>query len=137
MSLSEIPALPTDPTTGLLPAGIFDGPYGYLVAIAFFAFLAMRELRRYRELDVAGYRTEVTDLKDDVAQLRAEVAESRQSSIDGAREAATRDEAHIREIAGLRAITAEHGIDTSSVPSSLTPPPPSTPPSVSVAVAVE
>jgi cell division protein FtsB len=110
------PTLPADPATGVgLPAGIFDGPYGYLAAIAFFLFLAARELRRYREIDVTTYKTEIAALKEDLQALTAEVHLLRDEKFDGARQAALDKEALIRENAFMRALCAENGIDTTGV----------------------
>lgn len=113
LPLTEPPALPADPATGVgLPAGIFDGPYGYLAAIAFFLFLAARELRRYREIDVTTYKSEIAGLKEDLANLTAEVHLLRDEKFDGAQQAARKQEQLIRENATLRARCAENGIDT-------------------------
>lgn len=114
------PTLP-DPTGGTLPSGIFDGPYGYLAAIAFFLFLAARELRRYREIDVTTYKSEIAGLKEDLANLTAEVHLLRDEKFDGARVAAREKEALIRENATLRARCAEHGIPT-ALPADIFPP---------------
>lgn len=111
--MDSTPPTPTpDPTGGFLPPGLFDGPYGYLVAICFFLFLAARELRRYREIDVNTYKTEIAGLKEDLANLTAEVHLLRDEKFDGARDAARKQEQLIRENATLRARCAENGIDT-------------------------
>ena len=104
-----------DPTGGVLPSGLFDGPYGYLVAIVFFLFLAARELRRYREIDVTTYRTEIASLKDDVQVLTAEVALLRDQNFSGARESAKEKEDLIRENALMRARCAANGIPTHDI----------------------
>lgn len=115
-------AEPTIPGGGAsLPTGIFDGPYGYLVAIAFFMFLAARELRRYREIDVTTYKSEIAGLKDDLANLTAEVHLLRDEKFDGAQQAARKQEDLIRENATLRARCAEAGISTTMTPPGETP----------------
>lgn len=106
---------PLDPTS--LTGGIFNGPYGFLVAIAFFLFLAMRELRRYKEIDNASYRTEIASLKEDMQNLTNEVHQLRDEKFTGAQTAAREKETLIRENAGLRALCADNRIDTSGVTS--------------------
>lgn len=104
---------PLDPST--LPGGLLGGPYGFLVAIAFFLFLAMRELRRYKEIDNKTYKTEIASLKEDLQNLTAEVHQLRDEKFDGARAAALDKESLIRENAGLRALCADNRIDTTGV----------------------
>ena len=107
------PETPLEPTS--LTGGLLNGPYGFLVAIAFFLFLAMRELRRYKEIDNASYRTEIASLKEDLVNLTNEVHQLRDEKFTGARDAAREKEALIRENAGLRALCAEASIDTTGV----------------------
>lgn len=103
--------MPTDQ----LPGDLLAGPYGFLVAIAFFLWLAAREWRRGREIDVSTYRADVAQLQDDLADVKADLAALRDDNAVQSRRAALREEALIRENASLRALLAEHQITTDHV----------------------
>lgn len=105
--------MPTDPSA--FPADLWAGPYGFLVAIAFFAFLGLRELRRYRQIDVTTYRADIAGLKSDLANLRGEIEALRDKDFENSRAASAQRELLIRENAGLRALLAEHNISTDGI----------------------
>lgn len=114
--------MPTDQ----IPGDLLAGPYGFLVAIAFFLYLASREWRRARQIDVTTYqgdvreltarmtardeqhRLEVAALQDDLSDVKTDLAALRDDNTTQARQAALRHEALIRENAQLRAVLAEH-----------------------------
>lgn len=112
--------MPTDLTGDLLA-----GPYGFLVAIAFFLYLAAREYRRGRQVDVVTYQDDIVQLSarlkardeahrlelagsnDDLADVKADLAGLRDENAKQLREAALAREALIRENARLRTLLAE------------------------------
>ncbi|MDN4174743.1 hypothetical protein QWY28_17410 [Nocardioides sp. SOB77] len=123
--------MPTDPSA--VPSEIFTGPYGFLGAIVFFLWLAARELRRARQIDVDTYKSdiaslrelieqrdsehkrEVADLTNSVEDLKADLSGLRRENLENLDAGARREEALIREIGALRGLLAANGIDTSSV----------------------
>ena len=124
--------MPTDPSA--FPGDIYAGPYGFLVAIAFFIYLAAREFRRGRQIDVQTYqgdlkelndrlqrrdeehKQEVADLNDSIEDLKADLRALRDESMQAARLAARKQEELIRENAALRALLATNGISTEGIP---------------------
>lgn len=88
-----------------------NGPLGFIAAALFFAFLGIREFRRYRETDVQTYRQQIAELKDDIATLTREVEQLRDSAFEGGREAAAQRAALATENARYRLLLARHGID--------------------------
>lgn len=103
----------TDPTgaSGLGEALLQNGPLGFIAAALFFAFLGIREFRRYREIDVQTYRQQIAELKDDIATLTKEVEELRDAAFEGGREAAAQRAALATENARYRLVLARHGLD--------------------------
>lgn len=102
----------TDPGAGGIPSVLLqNGPLGFLAAFALFAFLFMREVRRYREIDVQSYRTQIAELKADIANLTTEVEALRDAQFTGGREANTALMDQVRENARLRLVLARHHID--------------------------
>lgn len=104
-----------------LPGDLYAGPYGFLVAIALFAFLGVREFRRYREIDVVRYKVEIAELKADLEERTDELAQARDVRFSEAREAdverstvftegARERERLLRENADLRALCARVGV---------------------------
>lgn len=108
-------ALIADPTNagGLTDALYQNGPLGFLAAVAFFFYLGMREVRRYREIDVQTYRTQIAELKDDIAKLTAEVEVLNDRAFEGSREGARERADLARENARLLMLCAVHQIDPS------------------------
>ena len=119
--------MPTDPSS--VPSQVFTGPYGFLVAIAFLLWLAARELRRARQIDVDTYKSdiadlrdliekrdnehkrEVADLTDAVEDLKTDLSALRREHLTALEEGSRREEVLIRENATLRARLAAHGLD--------------------------
>ncbi len=109
------------------------GPLGILLGVAFFFYLACRELRRYRQIDVQTYqadiaqmraeqterdkehRKEVAELKNDIEDLKSEVGALRDQHFQESRAAARRQEELVRENAGLRALLAANNIPTEGI----------------------
>ena len=111
---------------GLADALYQNGPLGFLAAFAVFAFLCMREFRRYREIDVQTYKAQIAELKDDIANLTREVEELRDSAFEGGREASKQRASLATENARYRLLLARHGIDPDHTAFQLpTEPPPS------------
>ena len=107
--------MPTDPAT--FSTG---GPLAILLGVAFFLYLAFREIKRLRaiELDDAlraldeekkARKTEVQELKDDIHNLQTEVARLRDQLFDDGRREHEKRETVARENAMLRTIIAELG----------------------------
>lgn len=123
--------MPTDPSA--FPGDLFAGPYGYLVAIAFFCFLAARELRRYRQIDVNTYQADIAKLREDLKErderhqqevaaltdsiedLKADLAGLREENLANLKAASLRQERLIRENGSLRALLASHDISTEGI----------------------
>jgi cell division protein FtsB len=112
---------------GLADALYQNGPLGFLAAFAVFAFLCMREFRRYREIDVQTYKAQIAELKEDIANLTREVEELRDSAFEGGVKASKQRTALATENARYRLLLARHGIDPDhpafDVPVSADPPP--------------
>lgn len=103
------------------PASVADalyqnGPLGFLAAFALFAFLCMREVRRYREIDVQTYRQQIAELKEDIAKLTAEVEALNDQAFEGSREGAAQRAQLARENARLLMLLAVHQIDPNEGP---------------------
>lgn len=96
---------------GLADALYQNGPLGFLAAFAVFAFLCMREFRRYREIDVQTYKAQIAELKEDIANLTREVEELRDSAFEGGVKASKQRTALATENARYRLLLARHGID--------------------------
>jgi uncharacterized protein YlxW (UPF0749 family) len=123
--------VPTD--TSAFPGDIYAGPYGFLVAIAFFVYLAARELRRYRQIDVDTYKSdlsalraeledrdkrhqaEAAELSDAVEDLKADLKQLREENLANLRRASLDQERLIRENGALRALLAAHNVSTEGI----------------------
>lgn len=103
----------TDPAgAGDIAGALYqNGPLGFLAAFAVFTYLCIREFRRYREIDVQTYRSQIAELKDDIATLTREVEELRDAAFEGGREASAQRAALATENARYRLLLARHGID--------------------------
>lgn len=88
-----------------------SGPVGFLAAFVLFAYLCVREFRRYRETDVQTYKAQITELKEDIANLTKEVEQLRDSAFEGGVEASKQRAALATENARFRLLLARHGID--------------------------
>lgn len=119
------PGVTADPTgaAGLGEALCQNGPLGCISAAPFFAFLCLREFRRYREFDVQTYRQQIAELKADIATLTHEVEELRDAASEGGREAAAQRASLATENARYRLLLARHKINPDSVPFRLPQPP--------------
>lgn len=103
------------------PSGVADalyqnGPLGFIAAAALFVYLGLREVRRYREIDVQTYRSQIDSLKDDVKKLTAEVEALRDQAFEGSQEGAAQRAKLARENARLLMLLAVHQIDPTEGP---------------------
>lgn len=123
---------PSNPGAGI-PTEVYAGPYGFLAAIAFFLFLAARELRRYRQIDVETYKADLAAARSEAEQdderfarelaAREDTIEDLKADLGGlrAQHLADLNQSHhekellVRENGALRTLLATHSISTEGI----------------------
>lgn len=123
---------PSNPAGGI-PTEVYAGPYGFLAAVAFFLFLAARELRRYRQIDVETYKADLAAARveaeqdderfakelaarDDIIEdLKADLGGLRAQHLADLRQGQQEKELLIRENGALRALLATDGTSTEGI----------------------
>lgn len=106
---------------------LLDGPYGFFVAAAAFAFYALREWRKGREIDVEHYRRRASEAESRVESLETKLDSDVQilnGKIEGLQgEIRLLRDQHFRELEHMqtkyyaaRQMLIERGVPASEIP---------------------